>query len=884
MKRGILGSLLSISVVLATALVATPILTAEAQAARWNLEVLFIYYLKVLSDGPYWGGPIEWDPPHMGREYARYVPGEPANMTFQIINKDCSERSEKPYVKKLGRGWVSEFWPIIFRADDLNRTGFITKYRFIGYVTEIRGNDYYGDWEITIYGYCISRPIYIESVTLWFDWPGIGRSHNVTVIVNKTLYALDPINYIFKGDLNDSFTLITARFDFPPNVPPDSLGTQPTLTVRMRYPDGSTHEYDYIPSTEYEKTRWTLNVWGLKGTLYGRFFLQPFRTFDLKITDYEGGIALPGAKIELSAQAYNFSITAIANENGIAKIWRLPDKYTYRLTVNYTVPWLGSEEKVLKTSTDAYKLVSSGELRTELYTLRISPRDRQGRTLNGAPVIIESLERSGKKLENVTKDGYATFHLVPTGNYTVSVGWKGMNVFKGHRYVGYHPTLGFQSTSFDLSANVDDLVVAAVDMAGNPVGAVFSVEGPTAETSRARVEAADGVLRLEQMPVAEYLVKASNSSKVFGVTVEGSTTARPGERAEIRLPLFGVSLRALSMDGKPLQGSSIRLHGVTVPADSSGKTTVPGVPPGSYDVEVIYKGVTVYKEKLEVKDNVYRDLECAVYDVSVRFVSADGEPKVVLWNLGAEDKDFAGTGDRLAVELLPEREYKLTVIIRKDGKEVKLLEQFVRPSELRDAVIRLPLGRLVLRIVWDDGSPFEGRALLAGETKSIVNGMVKFEDMPFGTYDVALKDDRNIEILKTQVTYKGGEETIRISSANIVVKVSDILGRPIEGTVVRVQSQKIPGVELATATIGPDGTAKFTRLPATLAPFIASATYGDRTMEKTTEPGEVSIIFPVIAIGGTLIDAWIFFGIIGLVVAGIAVPVAAKALSKRKAT
>jgi hypothetical protein len=46
----------------------------------------------------------------------------------------------------------------------------------------------------------------------------------------------------------------------------------------------------------------------------------------------------------------------------------------------------------------------------------------------------------------------------------------------------------------------------------------------------------------------------------------------------------------------------------------------------------------------------------------------------------------------------------------------------------------------------------------------------------------------------------------------------------------------------------------------------------------------VSIIFPVIAIGGTLIDAWIFFGIIGLVVAGIAVPVAAKALSKRKAT
>jgi hypothetical protein len=338
------------------------------------------------------------------------------------------------------------------------------------------------------------------------------------------------------------------------------------------------------------------------------------------------------------------------------------------------------------------------------------------------------------------------------------------------------------------------------------------------------------------------------------------------------------------MDGKPLQGASIRLHGVTVAADSSGMATVPGVPPGSYDVEVIYKGVTVYKKELEVKDNVYRDLECAVYDVSVRFMSADGEPKVVLWNLAAEDKDFSGTGDRLAVELLPEREYKLTVTIKKDGKDVKLLEQSVKPSELRDTDIRLPLGRLVLRIVWDDGSPFEGRALLAGETKSIVNGMAKFEDIPFGTYDVSVKDVRNIEILNTQVTYKGGEEAIRISSANVVVKVSDILGRPIEGTVVRIQSQKIPGVELATATIGPDGTARFTRIPATLAPFIVSAAYGDRTVEKTTGPGEALITFPVIVLGGTLIDAWIFFGIIGLVVTGIAVPVAAKALSKRQAT
>jgi hypothetical protein len=98
------------------------------------------------------------------------------------------------------------------------------------------------------------------------------------------------------------------------------------------------------------------------------------------------------------------------------------------------------------------------------------------------------------------------------------------------------------------------------------------------------------------------------------------------------------------MDGKPLQGASVRLHTVAVAADSSGRATFPGVPAGSYEVEVSYGGATVYREKIEVKDNVYRDLECAVYDVSARFVSADGEPMVVLWSLGAGDRGFSGTG------------------------------------------------------------------------------------------------------------------------------------------------------------------------------------------------------------------------------------------------
>jgi hypothetical protein len=254
---------------------------------------------------------------------------------------------------------------------------------------------------------------------------------------------------------------------------------------------------------------------------------------------------------------------------------------------------------------------------------------------------------------------------------------------------------------------------------------------------------------------------------------------------------------------------------------------------------------------------------------------------VVLWSLGAGDRGFSGTGDRISIEMLPEGEYRLTATIRRDGREVRLLEEAVRPSELRGAVIRLPIGRLALRIVWDDGTPFEGQATVAGETRRIVNGRVEFELLPFGAYNITVRGVGDIEVLRTEVAHGGAEETIRISSSSMVVRVSDMLGRPIEGAGVRIQSQRVPGA-LATATTGPDGAARLTRIPAALAPFIVTVTYGGWTEEKLTGPGEASITIPAIAIGGTLIESWIVFAAIGLPAAATAILLVARASSRRR--
>jgi hypothetical protein len=89
------------AILLLAAIAAAPLQPAEAQPARWSLDVLFI---DLLFGYPLPFGPAWWHPgSYLDRESARYVPGEPANLTFQIVNKDCSGRSEKPHLPHLNQ-------------------------------------------------------------------------------------------------------------------------------------------------------------------------------------------------------------------------------------------------------------------------------------------------------------------------------------------------------------------------------------------------------------------------------------------------------------------------------------------------------------------------------------------------------------------------------------------------------------------------------------------------------------------------------------------------------------------------------------------------------------------------------------------------------------
>ncbi len=846
-----------------------------AQPARWDLEVLF---LPLGPPATFLRNPL-WleDYPDT------YFPGETANLTFQLINLDCSRRAQRPHVTEFRQAWEENLTPIFERARLLNETGFISNYRVNYSNLVVFGDRRLADWRLEIHGHCEGSPIFVEWAAVWFAWPEIGRAVEARVRVDKSLAALKPLDYIFKNDINSSITIFTVPFNFPPKVRPQHLGIQPTVTLSLRYPSGFSYQFEYTPSG----IKPGFAIWGLKGATYGAFKLSPYRTFNLRVTDYEGMIPLAGAEITISAYVYPFKMRIATNASGYAEFRRLPDAYVYDIKVDYNVSMLGEKVSVLSASYEAIDLAILQSLRTELYTLRVSPVDRLGRVIEGAIVYLEpgkaQSEPPHDRVVNQTTGGYASFYIVPTGNYTISVEWRGLSVYRGHRYVGAHPTYGFSPTSFSVAANVDDLRVTAVDRAGNPVGAVFSVVGPNYETSYFQIEEPDGVLSLPQMPITDYLVTAVNQSTLYDARSEATGRVRPGAPARLELPIYGVSLRALSADGEPLGLASVKIHTISAITRADGLAVFTGVPQGVYEVEVIYEGTTVYTGKLEVRDNVSKDLLCAVYDIKVRFLTDEGTPVIVDWRLTGPRGEFSGTGEGFSRELMPEGEYRLTATFRQGREEVLALNKTARASDLRSINFTLPLGRLVLRVIWDDGQPFEGFAEILGSRARLRDGFVEVPVLPYGRYNVSVISGGDVPVLKVELMHDGGEETIKISSTAIVVKVVDVLRRPLERAEVKLYSPRSPWSPLAIAATGPDGAVKLTRLPATLSPFRVVATYGGERLESWVSGAEATVVFPALEVGGTLLEAGLVLVIVsGLVALAVSIELLRNLIKRRR--
>ncbi|MCS7145944.1 MAG: hypothetical protein RMJ28_02660 [Nitrososphaerota archaeon] len=818
----------------------------SAQPPPWDIEVYF------LPTGLPEGG---LKPQWLERYDDRYFPGEVGNLTFQIVNRDCSERSLKPLLRKFPQTWEDDLRPIFERLSIMNETRYILNYTIRELNPVIYGGRKIADWEITVTGYCTGKSIQVVSAKVWFAWPGYGESLSSSVTLQENLRPVDPIKYIFEADISGAYAVFTLPFNFPPDIHSSLFEMQPTITLALRYPSGVVYEYRY--SLKGQEGEWW--VWGLRGGKYGLFKLSPFRTFSLKITDHEGSIPLTDAKLILEAHMYPYSTSHTVGRDGVALVKRLPDFYSYVVKVRYAPPLIGEEILAYISSHEALELAKAEVLKTEIYTLRVYPVDLMERPLNNATVLMRLLEepQTGRKAEasNLSLNGYASFYLLPTGNYSLTILWRGVEVFSSSRYIGYHPTLGFSPLSFVARASVSDLVVSAVDVANNSVGAVFDVVGPSPETSYWGLSRRDGVLVITQAPVGSYLVSAVNESATFNSRVEARIFARPGEQARIVLNIYSVILRLLTLDGKPLPDAEIVFHTLGFRSGGDGLVVIPGVPVGVYELRVGYKGVPVYSDDVRVEGVLSTEIVTKVCDVNILFEDFEGAPVLVEWILSGPGGNFSGTGASLYAPFLPDAPHNLRVYFWERGKQFLALERPLTPSEFRGARMNLPISAAKFRVVWSGGEPFNGTLAVDGEKYPITGGVAVTERLIHRPLNVSVETTGGVELFKQEVKHTGIEVQLKIPQTVITVMVHDVLMRPVEGASIVLHSLRTTGYIAAIGRTGGDGVAVFPDLPAALAPYRVEARFGGGEFEAFAAAGVVRFRLDSVVVFGEAIPA-----------------------------
>ncbi|MEM2692341.1 MAG: hypothetical protein QXW56_02515 [Nitrososphaerota archaeon] len=748
---------------------------------------------------------------------------------------------------------------------------------------------------VVLRDYCVYEPIRVERVRVWFPWRGYGRSLSSEVLVGIVLrganveeFPLSLLTLITPKPTHeffyDPYLNLTIPFHVPADVPSELLGRQ-----------GMVVEVD----ARTEGGLWTFG--GPFGqpqvVVTGQVDVRPFRTFTLRVTDEEGVIPLAGAEVLLRAHVYPFELRLTTNSSGVVEVRRLPDDYHYRATIRYRPPMLNQSVTVLVADVDARGLVVGG-LRADLHALRVHPRDLRGRPLEGAVVALRATELQlapgveGVPMYNETRGGLASFHLLPTGNYSWRVYWRNVEVCSGTIYLGYHPTYGRRPGVLQPVCGVGDLVVRVVDGSGSPVGAELSVSGVAPVSPdvmvillQERVYARNGTVVIPQLPAGTFEASATNRSSAFGTEASGSASLRverweaPEVVLEIRLPIHGVRVRLLSADGDPLEGFEFQLGPVRVRAE--GEAVFAGVPAGTYGVRAWFRGVEVLSVEVRVEGSLELELRARVYRASFSLKDLDGQPVIGRWTVSGPGGTYSDLGSSGSTGPLPEAPHRLEVRARVlGGEEIQLNTTFL-PSQLRNATLTLPLLRPVLQVLWSDGAPFDGRVELPdlGIGAAVTQGRAELsERVRAGAHRVRVLTGQGLLAHDGNVELQPGGARVAVQATPITVRVLDLLGQPVTGATVQVMGSQ--GMLLGEGSTDASGRLLLPRLPALQQPYLVRVSWGGRVVEGVSRGGELELRLDAISIGGTALDPALV-GVAAAAGAGLGALLVARRIKKR---
>ena len=194
--------------------------------------------------------------------------------------------------------------------------------------------------------------------------------------------------------------------------------------------------------------------------------------------------------------------------------------------------------------------------------------------------------------------------------------------------------------------------------------------------------------------------------------------------------------------------------------------------------------------------------------------------------------------------------------------------------------LKLPIGRLMLKVVWEDGSPIAEAAVSlkrlldnrSYESMTDQEGRVWFEDMLFTDYHLRVNyPGAKFAIISRNITFSGDVITVEAKRSQIAVKVVDFLGNPIEGARVKVS---MSGAVFREESTGANGILTFTKLPP-IPTYRVDVRYGSVKAWGYAYPGQLLVIkLDVIRLPGFIIQISALISIIPYLTGAIAVLIA----------
>ncbi len=800
------------------------------------------------SAQPTWSFSVELLP-------AELYMGEWGELRANITNTDCSARLSKPYEVKFDDIPERDLTSIEARAREMNESGWITNYVLKIEDAHGIGGQVYFDARLMIVKACSGKPIKLYYALLWFPWKKYpGRDWASRADANVELKAFNPIDYILKGFSPGSSIMLEFNIFIPPDIYPEERLLKPVVDLKIHYPGWIDYTLEAYPT-------------------HGPFEIQPYRSFNLTVTDYEGLNPIAGARVVIRRLIHYYDVREyITPENGTIKLHRLKeDDYEVRVYWNSSM-FLQESPLVHIGYHAAYDLASEG-IRTLLFNVEVRALDLRERHLDGARIILDGVE-------TIAKDGLTLYQFVPNGNHSLQAYWMGVKLLDEWVWIGYHPTISpeIKKPRLALRLPVDDLLVQAVDSGGAPIAANFTLSDPRKALPELALYSNSGLLNITQLVVGDYHVRALNCSPIFKTCAEASGVFQPGQLMELQLPLHSITFHIYSETGVELGNASVILGGVEARADRWGYVSFPGIPEGKYLVKILWKGIEVYRDRIGVSGSGSWNIIAGVYDIRLELRTADGRPFPASWifvDSSGHRHEAEQPSDTISIELVPRGLCNLTVVNEQGMTLVSLITSIEELASMRE--LELPVKEMVIKAFWSDGlSITNARVILIGpadlksEGLTDGQGMISFGLMPFANYSLKIYYPRTALLLFAgSVTFAGDLIEVEAKRTGVIVKVVDMLGNPLPGASIKLHVSDIVLGELKS---GPDGLTEFSGIPY-LNAYQLEVRCGPLKVDRIIRPGESAVVeLEAVDLLGLIIYVQDLIAFLPVIVAVIATP------------